>query len=257
MGPFPTRPPAAVNAAGLCSSARVVAAPGPGGGTRLEGLRSSPPLALRPAAGSLWMVGTAAGPLAGDRLALRIEVRAGASLTMRSVAASVALGGAGDAHSELSVEADVGAGATLRWLPEPTIATGGCHHRTRTCIRLTDGARLVWREELILGRHGEAPGRLASRLDVEADGIPTVRQELRVGADAPGYRGGAVVGGAEALGVVVVVGPGENPVPPPDASWGGEAAVLALAGGGVMVSAVAADAPELRRRLDAGLATLG
>jgi urease accessory protein len=205
------------------------------------------------------MLGTAAGPLAGDRLALRIEVRAGASLTMRSVAASVALGGAGDDHSELSVEVDVGAGATLRWLPEPTIATGGCHHRARASIRLADGARLVWREELILGRHGEGPGRLASRLDIEADGVPTVRQELRVGAGAPGYRGGAVVGGAEALGVVVVVGPGgrQNAVPPPDASLGAEVAVLALAGGGVMVSAVAPDAPELRRRLDAGLATLG
>jgi urease accessory protein len=245
-----------VNPGALCAGAGVVAGLGPGGSTRLEEVRSSPPLALRFAAGSLWMVGTAAGPLAGDRLALRIEVRRGASLTLRSVAASVALGGCGDDHSELRVEAEVEAGGELCWLPEPTIATAGCHHRAVTRIRLAPDARLVWRDEVLLGRHGEDPGRWASRIEVEVGGMPLVRQELRVGPDAPGWAGPAVSGGAGALGMVIVVDPvGEREPPEPaKGSLGSDVAVLALADSGSLVSAVAPDAPELRRRLDAGVA---
>ncbi len=63
-----------MSAEALRAGAVVVAGLGPGGVTCLEVLRSAPPLALRFAAGSLWMVGTAAGPLPGDRLALRIRV---------------------------------------------------------------------------------------------------------------------------------------------------------------------------------------
>lgn len=247
-----------MNPGALCAGAGVVAGLGPGGSTRLEEVRSSPPLALRFAAGSLWMVGTAAGPLAGDRLALRIKVRRGASLTLRSVAASVALGGCGDDHSELRVEAEVEAGGELCWLPEPTIAASGCHHRAVARICLAADARLVWRDELILGRHGEGPGQLASRIEVEADGFPLVRQELRVGRGAPGWQGPAVAAGAGTLGVVVVVEPGRrggSPLPL-GTSVGPDVAVLALAGSGSLVSAVAPDAPELRRRLDAGLAAI-
>ncbi len=243
----------------LCAGARVVAGPGPAGATRLEVLRSSPPLALRPAAGLLWMVGTAAGPLPGDRVSLRIEVREGASLTLRSTAATVALGGQGDSHSELRVDVEVGANGELRWFPEPTIASARCHHRVAAHVRLAAGARLVWRDELVLGRHGEGPGRVASRIEVDAGGVPLMRQELRVGEGAPGWLGAAVTGGAGAVGMVLVVGFGPAGDLPEltAAALGPEVAVLPLAGGGTLVSALAPDALELRRRLDAGLETLG
>lgn len=260
MGPGATRRRPRLSSGRLHAAARVVAGLEPGGATRLEVLRSSPPLALRPAAGSLWMVGTAAGPLPGDRLALHVTVGEGASLTLRSTAATVVLGGHGGGHSEQRVDIEVAAGGELRWLPEPTIATAGCHHRAATSVRLAGGARLVWRDELVLGRHGEGPGRMASRIEVEADGVPLVRQELRVGAGAPAWHGAAVTGGAGAVGMVVVIEPGDRGTPPlaraapgPD---GPEVAVMPLAGGGTLVSALARGAPELRRHLDAGLATL-
>lgn len=238
----------------LRAGARVVARSGPGGRTCFEELRSCPPLALRPAAGSLWMVGTAAGPLPGDRVALHVEVGTGASLALRSTAAMVALGDYGDVRSELLVDVEVDAGGELRWLPDPTIATAGCHHRSAVTIRLAAGARLVWRDEVVLGRHGESPGRLASRIEVEADGVPLLRQELRVGPGAPGWQGPAVTGGARAVGMVLVVEPGDRRTVAPSAgaSLGPEVAVMPLSGGGTLVSAVAPDAPELRRRLDAG-----
>lgn len=239
----------------LCARAAVIASRAPGGGTRLQELRSSPPLALRPAAGSVWMVGTAAGPLPGDRVELDIEVGRAARLAVCSTAATVALGGGGETPSELVVEVDVGPGGELRWLPEPTIATAGCHHRTTTRIRLAAGASLVWREELVLGRHGEGSGRLVSRVEIETDGVAVLRQELRVGPGADGWQGPAVIGDAGAVGVVVMIRPGDQRILPlpSSSSFGPEVAVLNLSGGGVLASAVAPDASDLRRRLDAAL----
>ncbi len=83
----------------LRAGAKVVARLGPGGDTRLEELRSSAPLALRRGAGALWMVGTAAGPLPGDRVSLSIDVGAEAMLTLRSTAAAVATVGSGSQRS--------------------------------------------------------------------------------------------------------------------------------------------------------------
>ncbi len=238
-------------ATGLRSDASIVAERASGGsGTRLRRLSSSPPLALRAAAGSVWLVGTAAGPLGGDRLRLRVEVGAGAALTVRSTAATVVLGG----DSTLEVEVDVGPGGRLRWLPEPTVATARCRHRSSAVVRLDSGASLVWREELVAGRHGEAPGPFTSRLEVERDGRPLLRQELRVGEGAPGWSGPAVLGGAKAAGVVVVVEPAAGALPSTPAKQG--AAVMALAGGGVVVSATAPGAASLRRALDEGTAAV-
>ncbi len=237
--------------AALTASARVVARLGPAGVTHLAELRSAPPLSLRRAAGALWMVGSAAGPLPGDRVALSVGVGAGASLTVRSTAASVALGAHGDDHSEFLVEAEVGAGGELRWLPEPTVASAGCHHRYLARIRLGAGARLVWRDELVLGRHGEGPGRLTSRIDIDAAGVPLLRHELRVGPGEPGWEGPAITGGAGAVGMVVVIGPRDRAGAPPPGAWRSpEAAMLPLAGGGAVMSAMASGAHELRRQLD-------
>lgn len=219
----------------------------------LEELRSSPPLALRWAGGAVWMVGTAGGPLAGDRLALHLQVGPGASLTMRSAAASVVLGGAGGATSLVTVHAEVGAGASLRWLPEPTVATAGCRHRGSASISLAAGASLVWRDELVLGRHGEAPGHMSTRVSVDRQGVALVRHGLRVGPGAPGWDGPAVLGDARATGTVVVVRPG---LAAATTTLCRDAAVLAVADDATVISAVAPDAAELRNRLDRGLAGL-
>ncbi|MDP9452947.1 MAG: urease accessory protein UreD [Actinomycetota bacterium] len=242
--------------AGLYATAAVRALQGRGGRTVLSELRSAPPLSLRPAAGSLWMVGTAAGPLAGDRVELELDVGPGARLTLRSTAAAVALGGHGRPASELLVDAQVGPGGELRWLPEPTVATAGARHLMAARVRLAGGARLVWREELVLGRHGEAPGTLCSRIHVEREGSPLLRQELRLGPGATAWAGAAVVGGAGATGGVVVVDPAWETEPGPGRSIDPEAAVLTLAPGAALVSAVAPGARELRCRLDRGMAWL-
>ncbi len=235
----------------LRAHAAVSAERAPDGTTRLWRLRSSPPLALRAAGGAVWMVGTAAGPLAGDHLELHVTVGAGASLTLRSTAASVVLGGAGDGASVVDVHAEVAGGGTLRWLPEPTVATRGCHHRSRAFVSLAAAATLVWRDELVLGRHGEGPGRLSTQVSVDRKGSALVRHGLRVGPDAPGWDSPAVLGHAGAAGTLVVVDPALSPA---TSSLSPDAAVLGVAPDAAVVNALAADAAELRHRLDEGLA---
>jgi urease accessory protein len=213
---------------------------------------------------TIHLVGAGAGPLAGDQLVLDIEVGPGARLTLRSAAATVALPGRGDEPSRLLVRARVGAGGTLEYLPEPTVAAAGCRHRMDAEVTLGPGASLLWRDELLLGRHGENSGAITTSLRVDLRGNdlggdeprPLLRHELALGPDEPGRDGPAVLGGARAVGTLLIAGAGL--VPSDGAARAGQgwattkAAVLALAGPGALVTALADDAVALRRALDAG-----
>jgi len=228
------------------------------GRTRVESLRSAAPLVLRVTPDAVYMVGGAAGPIGGDELRLDIEVGPGASLTMRSAAAAVALPGPGGEASTLAVRARVGEGGTLRWLPEQSVAARSCRHEIRTHVALAPGSRLAWREELLLGRCGEEPGRWRARSVIDLDGRPLWRHELCLGDDTPGWKGPAVLGRSRAVGSLLVVDPawaGDGPEPddgPDPMVLSGTAAVLPLEGPAVVVSALADDAHALRESLDDG-----
>jgi urease accessory protein len=215
--------------------------------TRLTTLHGEPPLLLRrtgtadDGATVVHLVGGAAGPLAGDRLDLRIDLAAGAAVEVRSVAATIALPGRGSDWSTLTVTVTVGPGATLRWLPEPLIAAAGCRHASRAGIELAAGARLLWRDELICGRHGEQPGDLRSELHVRYDGRPLLAHDLAVGPAAPGWAGPAVLGRARAAGSLLTV---NLPHPPAATS-------MPLAGPATLTVALAGDGARLRRDLGA------
>jgi len=170
----------------------------------------------------------------------------------------VALAGPGDRGSELVVRARVGPGGELRWLPEPAVAAAGCRHRVAARVVLAAGAGLMWREELVGGRHGEPAGSLASRLDLELAGRPLYRSELGLGPGHPGWDGPAGTAGARAAGSVVVVRPAwaEGGPPPAAVVAGGLGAVLPLAGPGAVVAAVGPGAASLRAALAEGLAAL-
>lgn len=215
------------------------------GRTRLTRLRSDGPLALREAGDAVYLVGAAAGPLGGDDLGLDLEVGPGARLAIRSAATTLTL--PGDGESRFTVRARVGEDGHLDFAPEPTVAATGCHHRAVAEITLTGGATLRWYEELVLGRHGEQPGRYGSRFDVTVDGAPLLRHELRLD-DPRTYGSGAVLGAARAVGTVLLAGPGLTDQP----ITGDGLAVMPLAGPGVLVSAVAENSAVLRRRLRQG-----
>ncbi|WP_433826204.1 urease accessory protein UreD [Actinoplanes sp. CA-015351] len=197
------------------AEARVVAESDGLGGTRLPVLRGESPLLLRrtgPRTGTgvtVHLVGGAAGPLRGDELRLEIEVGPGAWLEFRSVAASLALPGRSFLPaSRLTVVATVAAGGTLRYLPEPLIAAAGCDHVAVTRVDVEEGGALLWRDELVCGRHGEQSGDVRADMTVRYAGTTIYRHELSVGPAAPGWSGAAVLGNGRAAGTVISAGPG-------------------------------------------------
>ena len=267
--------------------ARIVAVADPVRGTRLAVLRGESPLLPRrtgspgPAGpdgeAQVHLVGGAAGPLGDDRLRIEIEVGAGARLCVQSVAASLVLPGAGGGQSRLTVTARVEPGGRLRWLPEPLIGAAGCDHLALSTVELADGAALLWREELVCGRHAEPVGDVRLGLTVRYAGRTLLRNDLAVGPRATGWSGGAVLGGGRAVGSVVVVDPawtvtGPPGLPPQDftgpaghpagavhgpaghpagAVRGAAAALMPLAGGpAVLATATGTDLRAVRAYLD-------
>jgi urease accessory protein len=244
------------------AAARIRAEADGRGGTRLAVLRGESPLLLRrtgpPAASgavTVHLVGGAAGPLRGDELRLDLEVGPGARLDIRSVAASLALPGRpGAPPSRLEVHATVAAGAMLRWMPEPLIAAAGCHHLARTDVRVAAGGALVWRDDLVCGRHGEPAGDVRTDSTIRYADATLYRHELAVGPSAPGWSGAAVLGssgaaplgGGRALGSVIFAGTNL----PPAGLLGGDAAIMRLAGPGMVATAVGADIRQVRAALD-------
>ncbi|RST16053.1 urease accessory protein UreD [Streptomyces sp. WAC05374] len=225
-------------------------------------LRSDGPLALRRTRATgpytrVTVVGAMTAPLGGDRLAVEAEVRDGARLTVGSAAATVALPGREARQARYDVRLTVAEGAELRWLPEQLVSAHGSDLRMRTTVELAATARLVLREEQVLGRHAEEPGTLTTRLTVRRAGRLLLDQELAYGPGAPGgWDGGAVLGGHRAVGQLLVVRPEFEEKPAEPCLLGDTAAVTPLAGPAALVTAVAPDALRLRRVLDEALATL-
>ncbi|MET7322269.1 urease accessory protein UreD [Streptomyces sp. NPDC005549] len=247
---------------GVRANARVLARGDGRGGTVLPVLEGEGPLAVRRTRGSgaearVMLVGAMSGPLGGDHFTVAAHAADGARLKVGSAAATLALPGQDKAGARYDVRLTVDDDAELSWLPEQLISAGGSDLNVTTLADLAAGARLLLREEQVLGRAGEEPGRLTSRLTVRIDGRCVLDQELACGAGAPGgWDGPAGLAGHRAVGQLVVVRPGFATEPPAARAFEEGAAVLPLAGPAVLVTAVAPDALRLRRLLDGALASL-
>ncbi|GAA2441739.1 urease accessory protein UreD [Streptomyces glaucus] len=244
------------------ATARIRAVPDGRGGTALPVLESDGPLALRRTRGSgagarVMLVGAMSGPLGGDRFTVAADVGDGARLDVGSAAATLALPGQTRGEARYDVRLTVAGGGELCWLPEQLVSVRGSDLYVTTRADLAAGARLVLREEQVLGRAHEEPGRLTSRLAVRIAGRCVLDQELACGPGAPGgWDGPAVLAGHRAVGQLVVVRPEFAGRPAAARVLGEGAAVVPLAGPAALVTAVAPDALRLRRLLDEALALL-
>jgi urease accessory protein len=251
-----------VRATAVRAAARITAAPDGRGGTALPVLDGDGPLALRRirargAEAAVCVVGAMSAPLGGDRLRLDVTAEPGAALHVTTAAATVALPGRDAAPATYDVRLTVGEGAEVRWLPEPLISAHASDLRLTTRVDIAPTARLVLREEQVLGRTGERPGRLATRLTVRTGGRLLLDQETAYGPGSPGWDGPAVLAGHRAVGQLLVIDPAfeKDPVEvsildPGDDPAAGEGVLAPLAGPAALATAVAPDALRLRRLLD-------
>ncbi|MEU0408481.1 urease accessory protein UreD [Streptomyces griseorubiginosus] len=247
---------------GVRATARLVARDDGRGGTALPVLESDGPLALRRTRGSgaetrVMLVGAMSGPLGGDHFSVAAEVQEGARLRVGSAAATIALPGQTKGEAHYDVRLAVAGGAELHWLPEQLISAGGSDLYVTTRIDLARTGRLVLREEQVLGRVGEEPGRLCSRLVLRIAERTVLDQELTCGPGAPGgWDGPAVLAGHRAVGQLLVARPEFATHPVQSRRLADHAVLVPLAGPAALVTAVAPDALRLRRVLDQALAAL-
>jgi urease accessory protein len=184
-------------------------------------LRSQSPLSLVPRRGTaaaadpavtVHMVGSASTPLAGDDVELDVRVGAGAALVLTGVAAAVALPGT-DRPSSLTLRLTIEEGASVQYLPEPTVVTARAHHHTLLHARLHPTARLRAREVLVAGRAGEPGGRYRGTVRIEESpavhdatvrAIPLLHQTQELG-DGVLQGSAAHLAGRRVLGAEVLV----------------------------------------------------
>ncbi|HEY9098023.1 MAG TPA: urease accessory protein UreD [Thiobacillus sp.] len=198
-----------------------------------------------------------AGPLGGDDFTLEMHVGAGSTLVLTEISAMLVLPGSRRGRSTMRITVRVDEDATFVWMPKPIIAARGCDHEHDVRISLERNARMVMREETILGRHREEPGNFRTTLRITHEGRPLYHQQLRFGPAAEGSRSAAVLGNNRAVGSVIAVDPAWTDDTPTAAAFHPDAVMTPLPGPGMLISAVAHDSLQLRQLLDRGLDALG
>jgi urease accessory protein len=165
----------------------IVARPGPGGRTVLPVVRASGQLAVRrTGACTVHLVATAFGPLGGDDAALSVVVEEGARLTVRSVAAAIALPSRGEPSPSVQrIRASVAGTLDLRL--EPTVVAARAHHLAELSAELAEGGALTATEQVLLGRTGEEPGRWTGTTRVARAGRPLLHTTVGLGPGEPAW----------------------------------------------------------------------
>jgi urease accessory protein len=138
--------------------------------------------------------------LGGDHVHMEIDVGPGCTVEIEDVGGTVAYRGA---RSSWILDVAVGAGGTLLWHGLPFVVTDGADVERRTRITLDSDARAVIRETLVLGRHGERGGRLASALAVSDRGGPLLVERLEAAGSTPEP---GVLGSSRVIDAVIAVG---------------------------------------------------
>ena len=214
-----------------------------GGRTVLRRLRAGGHFALRQTGPvQVHLVGTAAGPLGGDEIDVRIDVGAGAELAVRGVAATIILPSAEASDSVIRLDADVAEGGRLDLALRPTVVCAGAEHLAVIRLRLAADACADVVEQVVLGRAAETGGCWTGRTAVVRDGVPVLRHTLHSDLlGAPGTRA--------LLTWLTSVAAGH--ADPAAATVAGTATLLPLAAGGVLRTATGPDLTSARRDLAA------
>lgn len=125
------------------------------------------------------LVSTAATPLGGDTIAVRVIVEPGARLRLRSAAATVALPGRATTESTAQWHLEVAGDLDID--PEPTVVAGGSRHTTSTRLSMDESGRIRLRERVQIGRTDERQGFWSGSLHADVNGQPLLRHRVELG----------------------------------------------------------------------------
>lgn len=214
--------------------------------------RATGGLAVRVTApGHAQLIGTAATPLGGDEIVVRVTVEPGAYLHLGSVAAAIALPAHDRADSRARWEITVGAGGRLRVDPQPTIVAGGAFHTSDIVVDLDPAATLDLHEHVQIGRASSSgdpdrnrrdrAGRWTGGLRVEVGGELLLAHRVALGDRTP-----AATAGHRAMSSVFRH-PDDSPE---DVHPTAFAARLRLAGAATLTSALGTSVAGTRRLAD-------
>lgn len=128
------------------------------------------------------LVSTAATPLGGDTMTLRVVVEAGARLRIRTAAATMVLPGAATLQSAAHWELEIAGQLDLD--PQPTVVAGGSSHRSTTRLRLAESGQARIRERVQIGRSGEREGFWSSAMHADVGSAPLLRHRIELGCGA-------------------------------------------------------------------------
>lgn len=192
------------------------------------------------------LIGTAATPLGGDDIEVRVIVEAGAHLDLGSVAATIALPSSRRVDSTASWHIELGACARLHLHPEPTVVAAGADHRSQIVVTMSDDAILTLAEDVQIGRSAElgdkdADGRWEGATHVDIGGSPALRHRVALGAGSTAHRSGL-----RATSSVFRFPDTRGDEVDPEAF----AARLSLASGGSLATALGAHVADTRRLVD-------
>ncbi|GAA5166402.1 hypothetical protein GCM10023321_57470 [Pseudonocardia eucalypti] len=213
--------------------------------------RTRPPVVVRRTGPArVHLVQAAGGPLGGDELELRLRLAEGTELTVGSAGATVAQPSRSDdaGPARWTVTAELAEGARLRWWPEPTVVCDRARLHTEFRLAVAEGAAALVREEVRLGRYGQAGGAYRGALTADHAGAPLLRHTTVLDGADPALTGPGGTSGARhvvtVLGVGAVTGPaGDTPASGerPGLRW----ACHRLAGPGWLLVGIGADGAAL------------
>ncbi|MFF2328044.1 MULTISPECIES: urease accessory protein UreD [unclassified Streptomyces] len=151
------------------------------------------------------LVGTRAGLLAGDDLLLHLSLGPGARLDLVEPAGLVAYDHRGGT-STWRARVDIAEGGELRWEARPFVISDGARVERTMEVALAAGARMLWRDTLVLGRSGERGGAVRATTRATYDGRDLLVEDLDLAdpemRELPGVLGpNRVIGSVTALGV--------------------------------------------------------
>lgn len=129
------------------------------------------------------LISTAAIPLGGDRIDIRVIVEDGARLRVRSAAATVALPGTETDTSHAHWEIDVTGELDLDL--QPTVVAAAARHVSTVNLRLHEDGRVRLRERVQIGRCNEGQGFWSGSIRADRHSRPMLRHRLELGAGSP------------------------------------------------------------------------